>query len=457
VTSPPLSRSPYGDPRVNPFRSPTRDRDDVEPGEWYRVGPVVALAPAPATPDTGQDDTGAAAATRADVYVYDMLGGWFGMTAGDFVRDVGSLDVDELHVHLNSPGGDVDEGVAIANVLRQHSGRVVVHVDGMAASAASVVAMAGDEVVMGIGSQLMVHDAWGVAIGNSAEITAYARRLDSTSDAIATTYAARTGGTAAEWRDVMRTEQWYTADEAVAAGLADRVATDADNGTATGDPITPGAAGGLWDMWAALREPDRFDLSAYAYAGREDAPAPAMPGRQTPAAPAAGNIQQEGSAVAFSDEQLSTMRQRLGLADDADEQTIVDAMGEALDEQTAEPAPVAAQLPEGVVAVDAAQLEQLRAAAQRGEDARTRQEREDREALVTVAVADGRIAPARRDHWVAALEADPGSAATLAALTPGLIPVDAPRGHDGPAAAADSIGDDYWFSGVVGANSAREG
>jgi ATP-dependent protease ClpP protease subunit len=402
--------------------------------DWYRLGPVLALA------GDGNDE---ATSSTADVYVFDMIGGWFGMTADDFVRDVAGLDVDELVVHLNSPGGDAAEGVAIANVLRAHRAHVIVRVDGMAASAASVIAMAGDEIVMGIGSTLMIHDAWGVCVGNAADMVTTQRGLDSMSNALASTYAARAGGTSEQWREVMRAETWYSADEAVTAGLADRVAATDEVGTAAGEQITPGSSlADLWSWWDSARDPDRFDLAAFAYAGRSAAPAPAMPGRQTPAANAAGDgtNREGGSAVAFSDEQLTTMRQRLGVADDADEQTILDALDEALDERADDTAgePALARLPEGVVAIDRAQLEEMRTRAERGDQARAQQEREHRESLVDAAVRDGRIPVARRDAWLAQLQADPGAAETLASLQAGLVPVGREIGHSSGDAVADA-------------------
>lgn len=435
------------DPRPRPFAR----AGDRAPA-WYQVGPVLALATT--EPDTAEPTT----ATSADVYVYDVIGGWFGMTADDFVRDVASLDVDRITLHLNSPGGDAFEGVAIANVLRAHRAHVTVRVDGMAASAASVIAMAGDEIVMGIGSQMMIHDAAGVAVGNAAEVERFLRRLDATSDSLASTYAARAGGTAEEWRAVMRAESWYTPEEAVAAGLADRVATADETATAEGEQITPGGTSGFWDLWDSLASPDRFDLSAFHYAGRSHAPAPAMPGRQTPAASAAGSTtHQKGSNVAFSTEQLNTMRQRLGVAADADEATIVAALDEALNEQITPPAPVTAALPEGMVAVDAGTLAALQANAQLGVEAHTRQAREDREALVAAAVADGRIPPARREHWLTQLENDPGAAETLASMPKGLIPVGEPKGHAAASIEDPAKQDDYWFPGVVTTSTSREG
>ncbi len=289
--------------------------------DWYRIGPVMA-----ATPEDPK---------VADVYVFDAIGGWMGVNADDFVRDVAGLDVERIVLHLNTPGGDVFEGVAMANVLRAHPASVTVVVDGLAASAGSVVAMAGDEIVMGVGSQMMIHDAWGLSVGNAADMAKMAESLSSVSDSIASTYAARAGGTAADWRATMIAETWYTAEEAVAAGLADRVATEADKGTATGQQVTPGGGAGLFDWWDSLSARDRFDLSVFSHAGRENAPAP-----RSPAATASGliSITQEGSRpVAFTDEQLTTMRQRLGVAATADEATILAALDEALQEHAVPP------------------------------------------------------------------------------------------------------------------------
>ena len=376
------------------------------PAAWYRIGPVVAAAKA------ADAEPEAAESTRADVYVYDTIGGFWGMTADDFVRDVASLDVDEIVLHLNSPGGDVFEGVAMANVLRQHPARVTVMVDGLAASAGTVVAMAGDEIVMGVGSQMMIHDAWGFCVGNAADMAKTADMLATTSESIASTYAARTGGNAQDWRALMQAETWYTAEEAVTAGLADRIATDDDKGAATGEQVTPGGgSGSFWDLWDSYKAQDRFDLSAFAYAGRSKAPAPAIPA-------AGSSTEQEGSrAVAFSDEQLNNLRQRLNVADDADEATILAALDTALAER---PAPRTAP---GTVVLDEAQHTQLLADARDGREARQQQLREQREQAVQAAVSDGRIPPARAEHWLTQLEADPGAAETLASLKPGLIPV----------------------------------
>lgn len=163
---------------------------------------------------------------------------------------------------------------------------------------------------------------------------------------------------------------------------------------------------------------------------------------QTPAATASGSTPTvEGSpAVAFSDEQLTTLRQRLGVETDADETTILAALDEALTERADPPAaPAPPTLPEGTVAIDAGQLEQLQVAAAAGVEARNEQLATNRRQLVDAAIAEGRIAPARREHWLTQLEADPGSETVLASLAKGLVPL-AAAGHDGaPESEEDAV------------------
>nr|WP_278101900.1 head maturation protease, ClpP-related [Microbacterium proteolyticum] len=199
--------------------------------------------------------------SSAQLHIYGVIGGFWGdVAAADVVPALRALDVDELHVYINSPGGDVYEGIAIRNALRNHRAHVTVTVDGLAASAASYIAVAGDEVVMASNAEVMIHDAWTIALGNAEEMRVVADDLDRISDNIAGMYADKAGGTAAEWRAVMKAETWYSAEEAVAAGLADRLDTDA-----------PAAAA-------------RFDLSMFAHAGRTAAPAPLIPAAMAPAA-----------------------------------------------------------------------------------------------------------------------------------------------------------------------------
>jgi ClpP class serine protease len=150
----------------------------------------------------------------------------------------------------------VFDGIAIHNALANHKAQVNVTVDGVAASIASVIAMAGDTVTMARGSQMMIHEGHTVAVGAAADMRAQADLLDTVSDTIASFYAGRAGGDVPMWRNRMRKETWYSAEEAVKAGLADAVA----------EPTRQLKA--------------QFDLSVFNYAGRSAAPAPELVARR---------------------------------------------------------------------------------------------------------------------------------------------------------------------------------
>lgn len=130
----------------------------------------------------------------------------------------------DLTVHINSPGGDVFAGVAIYNALKDYSkGKVVVKVDGLAASIASVVAMAGDEIIMSPGSMMMIHNPWSIGVGSSDELRKAADTLDQIKDSILPIYTERSGMSEDEVKDLMDAETWMTAEKAVELGFADTV------------------------------------------------------------------------------------------------------------------------------------------------------------------------------------------------------------------------------------------
>jgi ATP-dependent protease ClpP protease subunit len=159
--------------------------------------------------------------------IFDDIGGdgWGGgLTAGDFAAKLSGVK-GPLTVGINSAGGDVFQGLAIYNALSSYPGPVTTVVDGLAASIASVIMQAGQTRVVSPGGMVMCHDAFAVCAGNEAEMTAMASTLSKVSDNLAQVYASRCGGTAQQWRQIMRQESWYTADEAVASRLADRVGT----------------------------------------------------------------------------------------------------------------------------------------------------------------------------------------------------------------------------------------
>lgn len=159
------------------------------------------------------------------ISIYDVIGEDF-WTGGGFtakrcaaaLRDIGKSDVT---VKINSPGGDMFEGLAIYNLLREHPAKVSVEVMGLAASAASVIAMAGDHVAMGMGSFLMIHNAWGVVVGNRNDMREAADMFEQFDRAMGDIYAARAGLDPDEIAALMDAESFLGANDAVAKGFAD--------------------------------------------------------------------------------------------------------------------------------------------------------------------------------------------------------------------------------------------
>lgn len=166
-----------------------------------------------------------AAGDETPIYLYDAIGD-FGVTASDFVAALGQVNTKSIALHINSPGGSVFDGIAIHAALVNHPATVNTVVDGVAASAASFIAMAGDTRGIEKPATMMIHDAAGLVLGNAADMRQMADLLDQMSDTIAGIYADRAGGTVASWRGAMQNETWYTSAQAVAAGLADHVRND---------------------------------------------------------------------------------------------------------------------------------------------------------------------------------------------------------------------------------------
>ncbi|WP_435233061.1 head maturation protease, ClpP-related [Micromonospora aurantiaca (nom. illeg.)] len=206
------------------------------------------------------------------VLIFDEIGGSLGVKAKEFVETIEAIEAPTIRVRINSPGGSVFDALAIHSALLHHQARIEVYVDGLAASAASVIAMAGDDLIMMPGAQLMIHDASAVEQGNADDHRQMSVFLDRQSDNLADLYARRGGGDPAEWRHLMRVETWMFAREAVESGLADRVETvEIDE---TEEP----------ELRRRMRR--SFDLSGYRYAGRDAAPAPARRHATPAAAPA---------------------------------------------------------------------------------------------------------------------------------------------------------------------------
>lgn len=162
----------------------------------------------------------------AEIDLYDEIG-YFGVTAKSFREALAGITADRITLNINSPGGDVFDGLAMRNDLLAHKAYVVVRVTGLAASAASVVAMAGDEVLVSDGAFLMIHNAWSVAIGDKRALTERAKLLGKIDASLAEIYSTKTGIDADEIAELMDDETWFSAQEAVDRGFADSV-TDAD-------------------------------------------------------------------------------------------------------------------------------------------------------------------------------------------------------------------------------------
>jgi ATP-dependent Clp protease protease subunit len=175
----------------------------------------------------GRAFTVRAKANEAEILLYDIIGQDFwsgdGVTAKKFAAQLASLGpVSRILLRINSPGGDVFDGAAIYNQLKTHGARIDVVVDGLAASAASVVAMAGEKITMAENAMMMVHNPWTIAMGDSTEMRKVADTLDKVSEAMRTSYA-RTGKKDAEIAALLDAETWLTAKDAVKEGFADEI------------------------------------------------------------------------------------------------------------------------------------------------------------------------------------------------------------------------------------------
>lgn len=186
----------------------------------------------------------------AKVYIYDEIGMW-GTDARSFVKELTAIDNSEIHVHINSPGGEIFDGIAIYNALLAHKATVTVYVDSLAASAASFIAQAGDKVFMSENATMMIHDGSGICFGDAKDMQDMADILNKMSNNIASIYAKRAGEDETFWRALMQEEVWYNAEEAVTAGLADKVIDASD-----------------------AKAKNTWDFSIFDHAGRDEAPAP---------------------------------------------------------------------------------------------------------------------------------------------------------------------------------------
>ncbi len=184
-------------------RTPRRPKASARSNSWFRMQ--------------------ARADNEAEIYIYDEIGYW-GVTARQFVNDLKALgDITHINLHINSPGGDVFDGIAIFNALKHHGAAITVHIDGLAASMASVIAMVGNPVIMPENTMMMIHKPWGFAGGDANDMRDYAELLDKVESVLIPAYAAKTGKSSDEIAAMLEDETWMDGSECVELGFADQV------------------------------------------------------------------------------------------------------------------------------------------------------------------------------------------------------------------------------------------
>lgn len=185
---------------------------------------------APASRETKKIEVRAKSDGVTEILLHDEIG-YFGITSKAFAEVLAGVSTPKITVRVNSPGGDVFDGMAIYNSLKSYKGDVSVVIEGIAASAASYIAMAGNTISIHESAMMMIHRAWGLAIGNEADMTDMAATLRKIDGQIAAIYAKQSGKTVDDMLAQMAGERdgtWFTAAEAAAANLVDEVISDED-------------------------------------------------------------------------------------------------------------------------------------------------------------------------------------------------------------------------------------
>ncbi|WP_293953092.1 head maturation protease, ClpP-related [uncultured Corynebacterium sp.] len=375
--------------------------------------------------------------------------GWE-IKAQDVINYLTSMAGEDVSVRLNSGGGDVYEGIAVMNALRAHDGQVTVIIEGLAASAASVIACGGaSHVVVRPNAEVMIHEAWTWADGNAADLSKKVEDLNRASQNIAEVYTARAGGTSDEWRDRMRAETWYSAQEALDAGLVDEI-RDA-RATSESEPVAASYAPRM--------------VAHYKYSGRRSAPAPinqAPVGREKETTMSLKALAQElgwdagelktalarlknetvpisGEVeVSYPDDVKIVPTERIKVepvigdkpaepAEGEDVAPVGDGVG-TVDEgdddpespagEVAPPAPVSSEPLVNKKVLDIDTYEELKAAAQFGWSAMEAKKETDLVTEVDTWIKDGRISASLRSKAVAAIKRDPATARDLYGANP---------------------------------------
>ncbi len=250
----------------------------------------------------------------ANLYIYDVIG-WPWIEARDVIEAV-PKNIDHIHVHINSPGGDVFEGLAIYNWLKGHSAKVTVQVDGLAASVASVITMAGEEVSIPQSAFFMIHDPWVIMLGSAEDLRKEAELLEQIESVIAGIYADRSGSGKEEIRQWMHDETWFTGEAAKEKGFADDLLE--------GEPQASIAA---FNLALLGRHDDN---------GETGSGAPASPGHVYQRAAQALNTNQQNNVTEdfTMNEQLRKLLEAQGLAKDATDEQAQNFMQKLLTDGT---------------------------------------------------------------------------------------------------------------------------
>lgn len=185
------------------------------------------------------------AATEATIYIYDIIDGDYGVGAKEVIAAINEAkDAPVLNIRINSPGGDVFEGRAIMEAIKRFEGKTIAHVDALAASAATSIALAADEVVMADGALFMIHNASGLVWGDKSDMRNTADLLEKVEGSIINDYTTKTGMDATSIAVLMDAETWMTADEALANKFVDRV-------------VKTGKAKNTWNLSAFEKAPQQ--------------------------------------------------------------------------------------------------------------------------------------------------------------------------------------------------------
>ena len=326
-----------------------------------------------------------------------------------WLRDQLTGHTGDVELHVNSPGGDVHEGVAMLNVLRAHPGRVTAIVEGLAASAASfIIAGGADHIIMRPHSEVMVHSPWMALEGDGPTLVKAAGDLERLGGTLARIYADRAGGTPERWAELMSAETWFTADEAVAAGLADEVVDGRTAVTAANHTASP--------VFARFR-----------YRSRAEAPQPNTKDNDM----AEQQPEQSADGVVFTPEQWTKLTTLLDVdpaAATVDEALdLIAAMVEKLvgdnpEKTDSEGGAVLARA--GRVLLDRDTYKELVAGAREGIAIRAQRDAKAREAEVDQWIREGRINSSFRAKAVAMAHRDMATArAFYGSNPPNTIPV----------------------------------